>query len=67
MNDRLDLRAAFAAVLATVGLVLGCLIAASGPAVAGMRWEASHRQATAVVSGAQRLTAAAPVVSELRR
>lgn len=66
MNRRQDLLAVAAGALATVGLVLGCLIAANAPAVAGMRWE-SLRQATVIASDRQRLTAAAPVASELSR
>jgi hypothetical protein len=60
-------RRTVAGALVVVGLVLACLALIEAPALAGMRWESSPRRALAVVPDGQRLTVAAPVVSELSR
>ncbi len=60
-------RRTVAGALVVVGLVLGCLALIEAPALAGMRWESSPRRALAAAPADQRLTVAAPVVSELSR
>jgi len=62
-----DPRTVVGGVLATVGLLVACIAATQGPALAGMRWEASGHRTSAAAAGDQRLVAAAPVVSELTR
>ncbi len=62
-----DLRSVAGAVLATVGLLIACVAATQGPALAGMRWDAAGHRTSAAADGGQRFVAAAPVVSELTR
>ncbi len=64
---RRDLRGVAGGLVATVGLILACIAATDGQALAGMRWEAGGHRPSAVDAGGQRLVAAAPVVSELTR
>ncbi len=67
MSRSRDPRTVVGGVLATVGLLFACVATTQGPALAGMRWDGSGHRTSAVVAGGQRLTTAAPVVSELSR
>ncbi len=67
MSRLRDPRTVVGGVLVTVGVLFACVAMTQGPALAGMRWDASGHRTSAAAGGGQRLTAAAPVVSELSR